>query len=306
MNSSSSWSTARSRRALRGQRVERLGERILRSRHEHAAKLFQRPLAGTQQQTPPALAARQHASGEGRQETGAQDRRLAAARRADDAEEAGADEAGDELGDEPLAAEEVVGIDRLEARETLERADSLGRHAGRGGRARESPRLLARELEVDHLAGQLGLDLAQVAPAGGGTGGDVDEPAARLVDRDRERRPGELAAARVALLWLLRQRSRDHGVERGRQLRPLGARRRRLRLEVREHHRDAPSRAGTAAARRGTRRARSRASRRPRARRSPHRRSARVRRSRWCPAGGRRRRSRLFSETRFVRPKSAR
>ncbi len=98
-----------------GQRVECLGERILRSRHEHAAKLVQRPLAGTQQQTPPALAARQDSSGEGREETGAEDRRLAAARRADDAEEAGADEAGDELGDEPLAAEEVVGIDRLEA-----------------------------------------------------------------------------------------------------------------------------------------------------------------------------------------------
>ena len=31
-----------------GQRVECLGERILRSRHEHAAKLVQRPLAGTQ------------------------------------------------------------------------------------------------------------------------------------------------------------------------------------------------------------------------------------------------------------------
>ena len=50
---------------VRGQRVERLGERILRSRHEHAAKLFQRPLAGAQQQrrqpslpgsTPPASA----------------------------------------------------------------------------------------------------------------------------------------------------------------------------------------------------------------------------------------------------------
>ena len=135
MNSSSSWSTARRRRASGGQRVERLGERILRPRHEHAAKLVQRPLAGTQQQAPPALAARQHPSGEGREETGAEDRRLAAARRADDAEEAGADEAGDELGDEPLAAEEVVGIDRLEARETLERADALGRHAGRGGRA---------------------------------------------------------------------------------------------------------------------------------------------------------------------------
>ena len=79
------------------------------------------------------------------------------------------------LGHEPLAAEEVVGVYRLEARQTLERAPhSLGHHAGRGGPARETPRLLARELEVDHLACQLGLDFAQVAPAGGGAGGDVD------------------------------------------------------------------------------------------------------------------------------------
>ena len=190
------------------------------------------------QHAPPAPAARQHAAGEGREETGAEDRRLAAARRADDAEEAGPDEAGDELGDEPLAAEEVVGVDRLEARQTLERADSLGCHAGRRVRARERPRLLAHQLEVDHLACQLGLDLALVAPAGGGTGGDVHERAARFVDRDRERRPGELTAACVALLRLLRQCPGDHRVEGRRQLRPLCARRRRLRLEVREYDRD--------------------------------------------------------------------
>jgi hypothetical protein len=73
------------------QRVESLDKRILRSRHEHTAKLVQRPLAGTQQPPPPAPAARQDSSGEGREQTGAEDRRLAAARRADDAEEAGAD-----------------------------------------------------------------------------------------------------------------------------------------------------------------------------------------------------------------------
>ena len=220
-----------------GQRVEGLDKRIPRSRDEGAAKLVQRPLAGTQQQTPPPLAARQGSCGEGREKAGADERRLAAARRADDAQEAGADEAGDELGDEPLAAEEVLGIHRLEARETLERAFPLSGHAGRGGRVREGPRLLAHELEVDHLAGQLGLDLALVAPATGGTGGDIDEQAVRLVDRDRERRPGELSAARVAPLWLLRQRPRDHGVERRRQLRPPCARRRRFSFEVREHDR---------------------------------------------------------------------
>ena len=40
--------------------------------HEDAAKLFQRPLAGTQQETPPGPAARQDSSGEGREETGAE------------------------------------------------------------------------------------------------------------------------------------------------------------------------------------------------------------------------------------------
>ena len=153
----------------RWERVERLGKRILSPRHEHASKLVERPLSGTQQQPPPAFTTRQDSSGEGRKKAGAEDRRLAAARRTDDAEKPGADEAGDELGHEPLPAEEVVGIDRLEARQALERADSFGRDAGRGVRARESPRLLARELEVDHLACQLGLDLAQVAPACGRT-----------------------------------------------------------------------------------------------------------------------------------------
>ncbi len=120
---------------VRGQRLERLGERIPRSRHEHAAKLLQWPLAGSDQHPSPALASRQHPSGERRKQTRAKDRRLAAARGADDAEEAGSDEAGHELGDEPLAAEVVVGIDRLEACETLERADPLGGHSGRGDRA---------------------------------------------------------------------------------------------------------------------------------------------------------------------------
>ena len=196
------------------QRVESLGERILRSGNEHAAKLLQRPLAGAHEHAPPAPAAGQHAFGEGRDETGAEDGRLAAARRADDAEEAGADEAGDELGDEPLAAEEVVGIDGLEARQTLERADSLGRRASRRVRARERPRLLTHELEVDHLAGQLGLDLAQVAPPAAAREATSTERAARLVDSDRERGSGELTAARVALLRLLRQRPGDHRVER--------------------------------------------------------------------------------------------
>ena len=173
-----------------GQRVERLGERILRSRHEHAPKLLQRLFAGTQQQPPPTLAARQDSSRDRRQEPGPQDRRLAAARRPDDAEEAGSDQAGDELGDEPLATEEEVGVNRLEARQTLERAKPLCRHARRRRRSRESSGLLAHQLQVGHLACELGLDLAQVAATRGGTRRDLGEQAARLVDGDRQRRLG--------------------------------------------------------------------------------------------------------------------
>ena len=114
---------------------------------------------------------------------------------------------------------------------------SAGDTSGSGG-TREGARLLARELEVDHLACQLGLDLAQVAPAGRGTRRDVDEQPTRLVDRDRERCSRELPTARVALLRVLRQRLGDHRVERRRQLGPLSARRGRLRFQVREHDRD--------------------------------------------------------------------
>ena len=151
-----------------GQRVEGLGERILRARHEHAAQLVQRPLTGTHQQTSPALAARQDSSGERREQPGAEDRRLAAARRANDAEEAGADEPGDELGDEPLTAEEVVGVDRLEAREALERADALGRHRARasaGPKARACSRASWRSITLPASSASTSLRLA---PAGGG------------------------------------------------------------------------------------------------------------------------------------------
>ena len=173
--------------SVRRQRVESLGEGIPRPRDEQAPELVHGPLAGAQQETPPAFAARQDSSRERRQETGTEDRRLAAARRADDSEEAAADEPGDELRDESLAAEEVLRVDRLEAREPLERADAVGSDTGGGRRAGEGLRLLACELQVDDAAGELGLDLAEPASAGGGTRGGVDEPAGRLVDRDGQR-----------------------------------------------------------------------------------------------------------------------
>jgi hypothetical protein len=111
-------------------------------------------------------------------QTGAEERGLATSRRPDDPERTGADEASGEFSHEPLATEEVVGVDRLEALQTLERARSLDRDGGWRAQTRENPRLLADELEVDRLARQLGLDLAQVASADGGPRGDVHQAAA--------------------------------------------------------------------------------------------------------------------------------
>ena len=198
--------------------------------------------------SPPALAAGQHAAGERRQQP---------ARSTDDLplpdgptmpRKRGADEAGDELGDQSLAAEEVVGIGGLEARQALERAHTLGGEAGSAWAWRERARACSRAScrSITLPASSASTSLRSLRPAAA-RDGDVGEQPARLVDRDRQRRPGELAAARVALLGLLRQRPGDHRVERRRQLRPPLARRRRLLVEVREHDRDVSCRAGTAA-----------------------------------------------------------
>ena len=95
-----------------------------------------------------------------------------------------------ELSGQALATKEVVGVRGLETRQALERADAVGAaQAEVGGSARA--RTCSRVLEVDHLAGQLGLDTAQLGPAGGRAGRDVRQHAARLVDGHGERRPHE-------------------------------------------------------------------------------------------------------------------
>ena len=99
-----------------------------------------------------------------------------------------------ELSGQALATK-VVGVRGLETRQALERADAVGGRSGRSGRVGEAPNLLARVLEVDHLAGQLGLDTAQLGPAGGRAGRDVRQHAARLVDGHGERRPHDRLAA---------------------------------------------------------------------------------------------------------------
>jgi hypothetical protein len=95
--------------------------------------------------------------------------------------------------------------------------------------------LLPRLLEVDDLASQLALQLAQVASACCGARGNFDEPPAGLVDGDRERRLGELSTARIAPVRILVECPGDHGVHCSWQVWPFGRRNRRICFEVREH-----------------------------------------------------------------------
>ena len=174
VNVSSNWSTASTTRPPSGTPGER------------DAELAHRVRAGAQQRLRPVLAAGQHPAGQRRQQAGAQDRRLAAARRPDDAEQRRADEAGDELGDEPLASEEVARVGDVVGGQALERADD--RHIV----AVAPPAALARLLQVDDAAGQLGLDRAQLGAAGDRTIGDRADVAGRLAARPL---PGDLVHA---------------------------------------------------------------------------------------------------------------
>jgi hypothetical protein len=79
---------------------------------------------------------------------------------------------GDQLGDQPLPAEKEPGIIGFVAAQALVGADHP---CQRVLSIPPSGLLLARAqfLQVDHVGGQLGLDQAQVAPAGGGLPGGL-------------------------------------------------------------------------------------------------------------------------------------
>ena len=121
-----------------------LAPRLRHRPGEGPRELGQRALAGAHHRPPPALRAGNDPVGERRQETGAHGRGLAAARGADDREQGRADEAGDELGDQALAAEEVLGVGGVEGRQAAEGADR---------RLRGIRRLVDR-VEARSLAGQ--------------------------------------------------------------------------------------------------------------------------------------------------------
>ena len=97
-----------------------LGRRLL----ERAQRVF----TGAQQRDRPALAARQHAGGERGEQSRAQRRGLAAARRPHDPHQRRPGQPCHHLGDEPLAPEEDPGIVHVEGGEALEGAgdDAVG------------------------------------------------------------------------------------------------------------------------------------------------------------------------------------
>ena len=187
---------------------ERLLELVDREHHAAAggeavqagAKLARRVLAGSDDRLRPALAAGQHARGEGGQQAGLHHRRLAASRWADHTEQRRADQAGDELGDQPFAAEEVRRVVGLERREALERADhrALVLIGGDG---------LACALQLDDPAHELLLHRPQLGAACSRRARDRLDPACRLAARPRARDVVDAArdaAARV------QQRARGH------------------------------------------------------------------------------------------------
>ena len=122
-----------------GQPVERVGDprrRALVSRLGHRPgegprELGQRARAGAHHGAPPVLGAWDDAVRQRRQEAGAHGRGLAAARGTDDGEQRRADQAGDQLCDQALAAEEVLGMSGIERGQAAVGADRRLRGARR-------------------------------------------------------------------------------------------------------------------------------------------------------------------------------
>ena len=252
----------------------------------------QRMLARAQQRDRPGLAAGQDALAQGREQAGAQHRRLAAARRTDEAQHRRARQAGHHLRHEPLAPEEERGVLGLERGEALEGADDD---------VRRDLRSLARGLQRDDdVARELVLGRAQPGAARRRAPGGTAQAADALGPRPLDRGLVDLARHAAAVLHQagdrhlhvlarVRVEARDGGhvvgAERSERDRRVDARRPRAR------RRPAPWRGRAPAARRGPRPARA-------APRPPPRRRGRRRRRRAASGAarvprGRSRRARL-------------
>ena len=153
----------------------------------------QRVLAGAQQDPLPVAAARQGPARQRRQQAGAQHRGLAAPGCADEREQRRADQSRHQLGDQPLAAEEVLGVVGLEGGEALERAHDRRLRPG------EPCRPVARCLQLDHAIGELRLHRSQPLPALGRLVGDGADAAPRFAARPAARLPVHTAGDAAAL-----------------------------------------------------------------------------------------------------------
>jgi hypothetical protein len=152
-----------------------------------------RPLAGPQERDRPVLAARQHARSERREQPRLQRRRLAAARRPDDPGQRRAGQPRDELADEPLAAEEELGVLDVERGQALEGADH---HRLAAGPAEH--RTLPAGRQLDDAARQVVLGRAQQRALGRNAARGVAQAAdgrrARMLVRGGHRRSRDIAA----------------------------------------------------------------------------------------------------------------
>ena len=121
-------------------------------------------------------------------EPGEHDRRLPAAARTDDGEKPLGDHALDEVGDELLAAEEVVRVRLEEGVETLVRVPELGLAARRGCAVGREGRLLAQDAarELPQLRRRLDPELVD------------EQPTALVVEADGLRLPAAPVAARAS------------------------------------------------------------------------------------------------------------
>ena len=114
----------------------------------------------------PLLAARQDAAGERGQEARPERRRLAAPRRADQAQEAAPDQPRHQLGHEALTPEVILSVGGFERRQTLVGTDRDRRRGARGDAVRglvqrKTTGPVADELQVGHIVDQLVLGLAE-------------------------------------------------------------------------------------------------------------------------------------------------
>ena len=164
------------------------------------------------------------------QQPGTHERRLAAAGRADDAQQRCADETGHELGDQVLAPEEVLGVPGVVEGEALVRAHDVAGTVGEraGGEILGGP-------QVDDAVRQLGLRGARLtAHAGCAPGGRVHPP---------QRGPaGELAGG---LVHPAGYAARGSKLRLGGEVRPVTAGDRRDGLVVERSERDAVARSQT-------------------------------------------------------------